>query len=159
MNKFYLRKGEEKDCPKIIDLILELAIYEKAEDKMILTVDQLKEDGFSVNPKFDVFVVEDSHGEVFGIALFYEKYSTWTGACIYLEDLIVTKDKRGIGAGKALFEAVIKEAKRRNSARMEWQVLDWNVPSIDFYKAYGAELDNEWVNGRFYREQIKNMEL
>ncbi len=159
MNNFLLRKGEEKDCLQVWKLIRELAIYEKAEEQMVLTLEQLKEDGFGDKAKYGLFVVEGKDEEVFGMALFYEKYSTWTGSCIYLEDLIVTEDKRGIGAGKALFEAVIKEAKRRESGRMEWQVLDWNEPSINFYKKYNSELDNGWINGKLYKDQIQKMNL
>ena len=99
--------------------------------------------------------VAELHDKVLGVALYYEKYSTWKGRCIYLEDLIVTEKHRGIGAGKALFEAVIQEAKQRNSGRMEWQVLDWNQSAIDFYKKYEAELDGEWINGKFRREQLQ----
>lgn len=138
-----------------MQLIKELAIYEKAEQEVSLTVEQLEKDGFGDNPIYDLFVAEDDSG-VIGIALFYEKYSTWKGRCIYLEDLIVTESKRGIGAGKALFEAVMAEAKKRGSRRMEWQVLDWNQPAIEFYKRYGAALDPEWINGRFKYEDLQN---
>ena len=88
----------------------------------------------------------EEEAKVIGIAIFYEKYSTWKGRSIYLEDLIVTEKMRGHGLGKALFEAVIMEAKRRGSGRMEWQVLDWNEPAINFYRKYGAAFDEEWVN-------------
>ena len=88
MNNFLLRPGEEKDCLRVWTLIKELAIYEKAEEQMVLTVEQLKIDGFGKAPKYGLYVVENESGEVFGMALYYEKYSTWTGSCIYLEDLI-----------------------------------------------------------------------
>ena len=103
--------------------------------------------------------IASSEGEIIGVAIFYEKYSTWKGRCTYLEDLIVTESKRGVGAGKALFEGVINYAKERNSGRMEWQVLDWNQPAIDFYKSYNAELDGTWYNGRFTKEQLQNINL
>ena len=151
---FIVREGRIEDCQATLELIQELAIYEKAEKEAILSVKQLEEDGFGEHPIYGLFVAEQA-GIIIGIALYYEKYSTWKGRCIYLEDLIVTKSKRGIGAGKALFEAVMEEAKSRNSGRMEWQVLDWNEPAIDFYKSYGAELDGEWLNGRFRQEALQ----
>ena len=91
-----------------------------------------------------------------GIAVFYTKYSTWKGKCIYLEDIIVTQAFRGKGIGKSLFESVMQIALERKAGRMEWQVLDWNEPAINFYKKFGAILDPEWVNGKFTNEQLKN---
>lgn len=155
---YTIRKGRKEDCRAIRELILELAIYEKAENEMSLTTKELEEDGFGKNPSYEVIVAE-LNDQIIGIALYYEKYSTWKGKCLYLEDLIVTKSKRGIGAGKSLFEAVIKVAKEKNYGRMEWQVLDWNQPSIDFYKRFGADLDSEWINGRFKREQLQKIQL
>jgi GNAT superfamily N-acetyltransferase len=151
---FKIRKGLRKDCSSVMALIKELAFYEKAEHEVSLTVEQLEKDGFGDNRIYDLFVAEDDSG-IIGIALFYEKYSTWKGRCIYLEDLIVTESKRGIGAGKALFEAVMDEARKRGSMRMEWQVLDWNQPAIEFYKKYDATLDPEWINGRFKYEDLQ----
>ncbi|MBL4709386.1 MAG: GNAT family N-acetyltransferase [Flavobacteriales bacterium] len=155
---FIIRKGKAGDCKAALELIHELALYEKAPEEVELSLEQLIDDGFGGNSIYELLVAED-RGQIIGIAIFYEKYSTWKGRCTYLEDLIVTKSKRGIGAGKALFEAVIKYSKEKNSGRMEWQVLDWNVPSINFYKAYDAELDGEWFNGRFTREQIQKIDL
>lgn len=155
---FTIRKGEKSDCLRVIELIKELAIFERAEQEMTLGLSELEEDGFGKDPIYSMFVAEQNDSLI-GVALFYEKYSTWKGRCVYLEDLIVTESARGIGAGKALFESVIKEAKARNSGRMEWQVLDWNQGAIDFYKSYGAELDGEWVNGKFRREQLQQMKL
>ncbi|KAA3650777.1 MAG: GNAT family N-acetyltransferase [Bacteroidetes bacterium] len=151
---FLIRKGRKEDCQAVLELIKELAIFERAEKEMVLSLEELQEDGFGKHPIYEMFVAE-LHDKVLGVALYYEKYSTWKGRCIYLEDLIVTEKHRGIGAGKALFEAVIQEAKQRNSGRMEWQVLDWNQSAIDFYKKYEAELDGEWINGKFRREQLQ----
>ena len=148
---FIVRPAKKEDCKAAHALIKELAIYEKAEEEMTLSLQKLEEDGFGENAIYDLLVAE-KEGEVIGIALFYEKYSTWKGRSIYLEDLIVTEKYRGIGAGKALFLAVAQEAKKRNSGRMEWQVLDWNEPAIQFYKSAGAELDEEWINCKFRRE-------
>lgn len=155
---FTIRNGEPEDCNGTLELIKELALYEKAPQEVSVTIDDLLRDGFGDESIFELIVAE-KEGKVIGIAIIYEKYSTWKGRCIYLEDLIVTAKERGIGAGKALFEEVIKRAQKRNSGRMEWQVLDWNKPAIDFYKSYGAELDGEWYNGRFRSEQLQKMKL
>jgi GNAT superfamily N-acetyltransferase len=112
------------------------------------------EDGFGLNPIYGLFVAE-LESTIVGIALYYEKYSTWQGRCIYLEDIIVTESQRGNGLGHRLFQAVIDMANQRNSARMEWQVLDWNEPAINFYRKYNANLDGEWLNGKLTREQIQ----
>jgi GNAT superfamily N-acetyltransferase len=151
--EFILRKGKVTDCAAVLTLIRELAHYEKAPNEVEIDQERLKVDGFGENPIFDLFVAEKEE-EIIGMALFYEKYSTWKGRSIYLEDLIVTEKERGIGAGKALFEAVAEEAKRRKSGRMEWQVLDWNQSAIDFYEKAGAELDGEWVNCKFRSEDL-----
>jgi len=152
--KYSVRKGKIEDCESYLKLIQELADYEKAPNEVAITIKDLEKDGFGANAIYRSFTAihED---EVIGMALYYEKYSTWKGRSLYLEDLIVTKEKRGIGAGKALFEAVMLEAKNLNCGRMEWQVLDWNQPAIDFYKSYGAELDPTWVNGRFQKKQLQ----
>lgn len=155
---FKIRQGRVEDCEATLQLIKELAVYEKAPEEVEIDVQTLQEDGFGENPIYNLLVAE-KEGRIIGLALYYEKYSTWKGRCTYLEDLIVTHSERGIGAGKALFEGVIKAAKERNSGRMEWQVLDWNAPSIEFYKKYGAELDGEWFNGRFRREQLEKLDV
>ena len=155
---FIVRKGRVEDCKAALALIQELAEYEKAPEEVELSLEELVHDGFGENPIYELLVAE-KEGEIIGIALYYEKYSTWKGRCTYLEDLIVTEKYRGIGAGKALFEGVMKAAKEKNSGRMEWQVLDWNTPSIDFYKTYGAELDEEWINGKFRREQLQKTDF
>ncbi|MFT6165344.1 MAG: GNAT superfamily N-acetyltransferase [Vicingaceae bacterium] len=155
---FVIREGYKADCLRTLELIRELAEYEKAPGEVAVSLKDLEEDGFGENSIYKLFVAEQND-EIIGIAIFYEKYSTWKGKCIYLEDLIVTESKRGLGAGKALFEAVIEFAKENNSGRMEWQVLDWNTPAIDFYKSYNAELDGTWYNGRFTKEQLQNINL
>lgn len=155
---FVIRKGRKADCLSTLELIQELAVYEKAPQELDISLKDLEEDGFGENSIYELFVAEQND-KIIGIAVFYEKYSTWKGRCIYLEDLIVTESKRGIGAGKALFEAVVSFAKEKNSGRMEWQVLDWNTPAIDFYKSYSAELDGTWYNGRFTKEQLQKINL
>lgn len=149
-----IRKGRKEDVSVVFKLIKELALYEKAPEQVTLTLNELENDGFGEDPIYGLFVAE-SGNQIIGIALYYEKYSTWTGRCIFLEDIIVTESQRGKGIGHQLFEAVLGVAKERNSARMEWQVLDWNEPAINFYKKYDAALDGEWLNGKLTREQIQ----
>ena len=149
-----IRKGKPEDVEKVMSLIKELALYERAPEQVTITLEELKNDGFGPDPIYGLFVAE-YEGEVVGIALYYEKYSTWQGRCIYLEDIIVTERMRGGGIGHKLFQAVIAVAKERNSARMEWQVLDWNTPAIRFYEKYKANLDGEWLNGKLTRQRIQ----
>jgi len=151
-----VRKGRKEDCQAVRDLIVELAVYEKEPNAVDLTVQQLEDDGFGDDPAYQLLVGE-INGEVKGIAIYYQKYSTWKGRAIYLEDLIVTQNSRGLGLGLKLFKAVIKEAYSCSAGRMEWQVLDWNQTAIDFYKQMGASIDSEWLNGRFSKEQIKSI--
>lgn len=141
-----LRKGTEADLPQILELIKELALFEKAPEQVVNTVDKMRQDGFSEQPVYWFFVAEHE-GKIIGTAIYYLRYSTWKGVRLYLEDLIVTEKARGIGAGKMLFEACIEEGKEKGYSGMVWQVLDWNTPALDFYKSYGSDLDGEWVNG------------
>ncbi|MCB9186955.1 MAG: GNAT family N-acetyltransferase [Flavobacteriales bacterium] len=150
-----IRSGRKDDLPQVLELIKELALYEKAPEQVTLTLKELEEDGFGPDPIYGLFVAELS-GRIVGISLYYEKYSTWQGRCIFLEDIIVTESERGNGLGHRLFQAVISVAKQRNAARMEWQVLDWNGPAINFYKKYNANLDGEWLNGKLTRQQIQD---
>lgn len=146
MSTFKLRNATPEDCSRILELIKELALYEKAPNEVVVTVEELRKDGFGPNPTW-FGVVAELDGKVEGIALCYIRYSTWKGNVLYLEDLIVSEPLRGKGAGKLLFEWCIEETRRRGYRRMAWQVLEWNEPSIEFYKRYGAKLDPEWVNG------------
>ena len=148
-----IRKGTGNDVRAAYGLIKELALYEKAPEQVTLTEQELFEDGFGADPIYGLFVAE-LNDDIVGIALYYEKYSTWTGRCIFLEDIVVGESQRGKGIGHGLFRAVIQVAKERNSARMEWQVLDWNEPAIRFYQKYDAILDGEWLNGKLTRQQI-----
>lgn len=137
-------------------LIVELAVYEREPDAVVVTPEELAVDGFGADPAYGAFVVEDAEQGIFGMALYYEKYSTWKGRCLYLEDLVVTASQRGRGAGLALFKAVAAEAATRGCRRMEWQVLDWNEPAMEFYQSMGAELDPTWVNGRLVGEVLRS---
>lgn len=149
-----LRKANESDIPAVIHLIKELALYEKAPQEVTITEEDLKKDGFGNNPVFEIILAENKN-EIVGMAFFYISYSTWKGKCIYLEDIIVKQAFRGNKIGKQLFESVIVKAKEIGAKRMQWQVLEWNTPAINFYKKYNAGLDQTWVNGRLTEQQIK----
>jgi len=138
-----IRKATKNDMPQVLELIQELAIFEKEPDAVVVTVDDLVRDGFSENPLFQCFVAEVD-GEIIGMALYYYRYSTWKGKTIHLEDLIVKESKRGTGAGFALYKEIIKQGKAENVRRIEWNVLDWNTPAIDFYEKSGAKVLNDW---------------
>ena len=138
-----IRKATKNDMPSVLELIQELATFEKEPDAVVVTVDDLVRDGFSENPLFQCFVAEVD-GEIIGMALYYYRFSTWKGKTIHLEDLIVKEDKRGTGAGFALYTEIIKKGKAENVRRIEWNVLDWNTPAIDFYKKSGANVLKDW---------------
>lgn len=140
-------KGEKQHIPSILNLIKELAVYEKEPDAVLVTEKDLEKDCFGEKQYFD-FYVALSNGEVVGCAIYYNRYSTWEGRTIYLEDLIVTDSHRGKGIGSLLFDKLISVCKEEKVRRFEWQVLDWNESAINFYKKYNAELDSGWVNGR-----------
>ncbi|MDD7915230.1 GNAT family N-acetyltransferase [Polaribacter ponticola] len=150
---FNIRIGQEKDVQSLLDLIIELAVFEKEPEAVEITVNNLLEDGFSDNPKFKFFVAEENN-VVIGIALFYERYSTWKGKTIHLEDLMVTKSKRKIGAGKALYSAVLKYAHANNFNRVAWEVIDWNTNAINFYKSTGATYLNDWSVVQMNKENL-----
>ena len=144
-----VRWAVAEDMPRVLELITELAVYEKEEDQVENTVPQLVEDGFGPKPTFECIIAEKA-GQVIGFAIFYTSYSTWKGNCLYLEDLLVTEQHRRLGVGKLLFDFVLNLAKSRGAKRMEWQVLDWNEPAINFYKKYNADLDPTWINGKLF---------
>lgn len=140
-----IRKGEKRDLPGVLRLIKELAVYEKAGDEVVVTLEELERDGFGENPSYHFFVAEKDN-IIVGMALYYVKYSTWKGRCIYLDDIIVTESLRGKGIGAKLFEEVVAVAKEMGARKMEWQVLEWNISAINFYKKYSTKFDDEWVN-------------
>ncbi|MEM9023091.1 MAG: GNAT family N-acetyltransferase, partial [Bacteroidota bacterium] len=152
-----IRNGTREDIPALHALIKELAVYEKAPQEVEVTLEELAQDGFGSDPQYAFFVAE-WEGQVVGIALYYFKYSTWKGTCLYLEDLIVHDPYRGKGIGAALFEAVVRRSRDLGVRRMEWQVLDWNAPAIGFYKKYGAHLDAEWLNGKLVYDQLQQFQ-
>jgi GNAT superfamily N-acetyltransferase len=138
-----VRKGNKEDMPAVLELIKELAIFENEPNAVVLTIDDLIRDGFNSKPLFYTFVAE-TEGDIIGVALYYYRYSTWKGKTIHLEDLIVSEKSRGTGAGYALYSEVMKQGKKDNVRRVEWNVLDWNKPAIDFYKKSGAKLLEDW---------------
>ncbi len=127
----------------VLGLIQELADFEKESDAVVVTVEDLVRDGFGPSPLFDVFVAEVEK-DIVGIALYYYRYSTWKGKTIHLEDLIVKEKMRGTGLGYALYSEVIKQGKKDNVRRIEWNVLDWNTPAVEFYKKSGAKILDDW---------------
>ena len=137
-----LRRATAEDCPRLLELIMELAIYEKAPQEVTVTLDEFIAAGFGENPVWKSFVAVDGENIV-GLALFYVRYSTWKGCRLYLEDFLVTENYRGKGIGKLLFDRVVQEAKEGNFNGMNWQVLDWNTPAINFYDKYGAANESE----------------
>ena len=138
-----IRKGTPQDMPDVLALITELAVFEKEPDAVVISAEDLVRDGFSENPLFHTFVAEVNE-EVIGVALYYYRFSTWKGKTIHLEDLIVKENNRGTGAGFALYSEIIKQGKKDNVRRIEWNVLDWNTPAIDFYEKSGAKVLNDW---------------
>jgi GNAT superfamily N-acetyltransferase len=128
-----------------MELVQELAEYEKAPDEVTVTLEHFQKSGFGPNPVWWAFVAEVD-GKVEGFALYYIRYSTWKGQRMYLEDILVTEQMRGKQLGKLLFDRLIVEAKEKNLKGMVWQVLEWNEPAINFYKKYNASFDGEWVN-------------
>lgn len=140
-----IRRAVKSDCPRILELIKELAVYEKAPNEVTVDFDHFVESGFGDKPVWWAFVAE-LDGVVQGFALYYIRYSTWKGQRLYLEDLIVTEEARGTGLGKLLFDRCLQEMEEKKFTGMMWQVLDWNEPAINFYRKYGAKLDGEWIN-------------
>lgn len=149
MDEIKVRQGRPDDVPDLLQLIKELAVYEKEPDAVVIDEQTLLEDGFGEHPAFG-FLVAELDGKVEGIALYCYPYSTWKGKYLYLEDLVVRESARGKGLGKMLFEAIIQKGKDEGVKRLGWQVLDWNEPAIRFYEKYGADLSSEWLNGRLY---------
>ena len=141
-----IRKAEKEDINEILSLVKELAVFEKAPQEVINTAEDMKNDGFANYPLFGSFVAIFKN-EIIGFALYYYRYSTWKGKCLYLEDLYVKERFRRSGAGKKLFEKILKKAKNENCKRINWQVLDWNINAINFYDKFNAKYDKDWWNG------------
>jgi GNAT superfamily N-acetyltransferase len=152
MQQLTIRHAVREDCPRLMELVRELAVYEKAPEEVTVSMQHFEESGFGPHPVWWALVasVPDAvalRGEkILGFALYYVRYSTWKGQAMYLEDLLVTEEARGKGIGFALFKALEEEARERGWDRIIWQVLEWNEPAINFYRKLDARLDPEWIN-------------
>ena len=141
-----IRRAVKEDAPRMLELVKELAVYEKAPDEVTVTMDHFIESGFGEKPVYWAFVATTPEGTILGFALYYIRYSTWKGQRMYLEDILVTEEARGKGIGKLLMDRLIEEARERKLSAVAWQVLEWNEPAMNFYKKYNAKFDPEWVN-------------
>ncbi len=141
-----IRKARPEDCPRMLELVHELAVYERAPHEVTVSMEHFIESGFGLNPVWWAFVAEED-GVVKAFALYYIRYSTWKGQRMYLEDILVTEEARGRGIGALLMDALVTEAKERKLSGIVWQVLNWNEPALNFYRKYNVRFDDEWVNG------------
>ena len=152
---YHIRKAKPTDLQHILDLIVELAVFEKEPDAVEVTVDELMTSGFGVRPDFTCFVAE-INTKIVGIALVYTRFSTWKGRVLHLEDLIVSEVMRGQGIGSALLNQVVRFADELKVKRISWEVLDWNTPAIEFYEAKGADVKRDWDVVHLNEKGIKN---
>ena len=152
---FSVRPAIVEDMPAVLQLIKELAIYEKEPDAVRISSDELERFGFGQQPKFHCFVA-DTNSEIVGMALTYERFSTWNGLVLHLEDLVVNEPMRGKGIGSALLDEVVKHGHKLGAKRISWVVLNWNTPAIDFYKSKGATIEPEWDSVILDENGIKN---
>lgn len=148
-----IRNAVIEDCPRLLQLINELALYEKAPEEVTVTLSEFEDAGFGPQAVWKAFVAE-TEGTIQGFGLYYIRYSTWKGCRLYLEDLLVTEEMRGQGTGKLIFDRLVEEAVQKGYNGMTWQVLDWNEPALNFYKKYNAHIENGWLNGSLSKDQI-----
>ena len=141
-----IRNGKKDDLPRVLELVKELALFEKAPHEVTNTLERMEYDGFGPDPIYGFFVAENSKG-IIGLSLYYWRYSTWKGRRLYLEDIIVTELARGQRIGQKLFLECVRYAVEKNYSGMLWQVLDWNKDAIRFYDRFGAKYSGEWLNG------------
>jgi len=153
--RFRIRNAQKNDMPQVLSLIKELAVFEKEPEAVEVTIRDLENDGFSENPSFHCFVAE-VHGKIEGMALVYNRYSTWKGKALHLEDLIVSDVMRGSGIGSALLDEVVKYGHHLVVKRITWEVLDWNEPAIVFYEKKGANIMRDWNVVHLNEQAIKN---
>jgi len=151
-----IRQASPADAQAIFDMIYELAVYEKAPEEVVTTAEEIRTTLFAADSKTEALICE-AEGAIVGYAVFFTSYSTWLGRNgIYLEDLYISPEARGFGAGKALIKHIARLAVQRNCGRLEWSVLDWNQPAIDFYKSIGALPQSEWVRYRLDGDALLN---
>jgi GNAT superfamily N-acetyltransferase len=148
-----IREARLADCSRILELINELAVYERAPEEVTVTLAEFEDTGFGPKPVWKAFVAELDE-TIVGFALYYVRYSTWKGCRLYLEDFIVTDSHRGKGIGKQLFDTIVLEAHEKGFNGMTWQVLDWNEPALNFYKKYEAGVEAGWLNGSLSKQQL-----
>lgn len=144
-NNITIREATIDDCHRMLELVHELAVFERAPEEVTVTMEHFKQSGFGDNPVWWAIVAE-TDGTIVGFALYYIRYSTWKGQRMYLEDILVTEEWRGKGIGTKLMNKLIEIANAKKFNGILWQVLDWNEPAINFYKKYNAKFDPEWVN-------------
>ena len=156
MMEMTIRKGLKTDLPTTLELIRELADYENALNQVTITLEELEKDGFGESPSY-WFLVAEKNTEIIGLSFYWIRYSTWKGKFLFLEDFVIKKEYRNQGIGSKLFEETIKVSKKLNLNGMIWQVLDWNIPAINFYKKYNANISKEWLNGKLTKKQIDEM--
>lgn len=152
---FTIRDARKDDMGSVLSLIKELAVFEKEPDAVEVTIEDLEHDGFSEHPAFHCFVAEID-GAIEGMALVYNRYSTWKGKALHLEDLIVSEAARGLGLGSALLDEVVKYGYALGVKRINWEVLNWNEPAIVFYQKKGAQIMREWNVVHLNEQGIKN---
>ena len=148
-----IREARLADCSRILELINELAVYERAPEEVTVTLSEFEDAGFGQKPVWKAFIAELDE-TIVGFALYYVRYSTWKGCRLYLEDFIVTDSHRGKGIGKQLFDTIVLEAHEKGFNGMTWQVLDWNEPALNFYKKYEAGVEAGWLNGSLSKQQL-----
>jgi GNAT superfamily N-acetyltransferase len=153
-----IREAKKNDCVRLLELVNELALFERAPQEVTVTLQEFEDAGFGGKPVWKAFVAEVD-GLVVGFALYYVRYSTWKGCRMYLEDLIITEPMRGRGLGKLLFNRLLREAKELGFSGMVWQVLDWNEPAINFYKKYEANIEAGWLNASISKDQFISIEV
>lgn len=153
-----IRTAEKVDCPRLLELIAELALFEKAPEEVTVTLTEFENAGFGTQPVWKAFVAE-ADGFTVGFALYYIRYSTWKGCRMYLEDLIITEAYRSRGIGTRLVKTLVKEALEKGFSGILWQVLDWNEPAIGFYKKLNASFDAGWINVSLSKEQLSGFDL
>lgn len=160
--KIVVRPGRREDLPHVLELVKELALYERAPEQVTNTVERMEYDGFGPNPVYGMFVAcREQEGsredQIIGISVYYYRYSTWKGKRLYLEDIIVTEKERGKGIGKMLFDRTLQKSLEENCTGVAWQVLDWNTPAIEFYKRYDAAFSAEWLNCSIESDRVTKL--